>query len=129
MGKPRKPPATDWKARKIDDWTVTTFKQYLIDQHRERFGLPYICNNWGMHQRQLKLMIQEHGKEVTKEFIDLCFSRLKPRKPYNCLGFIYLFSYFRERFLNQAILNVRTRKEIEDIKENKAVNSSNDDWF
>lgn len=101
------PPSYDWKARKIENWNATTFRQYLKDQHKERFGLPYVVNNWGMHQKQVKLAYEEFGKAETKMFIDLCFAHLRPKPPYNCLNFTYLYSYYKERFMNQAILKVR----------------------
>ena len=124
----KKPKATDWKNRPIEDWNATTFKQYLVDQHQEKFGLPYMVNNWKVHQKMIKDTYEKYGKDVTKEFIDLCFSKLKPRPPYFCLNFSYLYSYFRERFLNQAVINIQRKKYTEN--HNQTNQDENDKvWF
>jgi hypothetical protein len=125
--KERKPriKTTDWRQLPIETWTATTFKEYLVEQHQLKFDLPYQVNNWKMHQRMIKNLYEKHGQEVVKEFIDICFSRLRPKAPYYNLNFVYLYSYYRDMYLNQAVVNVRKRKHAMNN-----IQSKNDElWF
>ncbi len=71
-------------------------KLYLHAKHKETYGIPYVTNNRGMEAKNLKLMIDEQGAEVTRRFIDKCFAEKKPTLKYPGCNFAFMFSYMRE---------------------------------
>lgn len=111
-----KPKATDWRARALPDWSVATFRQYLADKHVELYGIPYVTNSYAIDGRHLKSMIAEHGAEVVKAFIDVCFAEYKPTRNYPGLNFIFMFSYMRARILPRILAEVARKQAQESAK-------------
>jgi hypothetical protein len=103
----KKPKANDWKNRELNDWNATTFRAYLADKHEERFDVPYVANSIPVEAKNIKRMIDEHGPEITKKFIDLALEDYKPSSTYPSVNFMFMYSYMRERILPRAIVQVR----------------------
>jgi hypothetical protein len=99
----RKPPAKDWRNRETADWTVTTFREYLADEHERHYGIPYVTRSFAVEGRWLKLMIGEHGPEVVRKFIDACFAEYRPTPQYPGLNFGFMYSYQRARILPRVL--------------------------
>jgi hypothetical protein len=112
-----KPNIKDWRNLPTEQWSVTTFRQFLADQHFERYGIAYTARNYAIEARWLKLMIAEHGPEVVREFIFCCMKEYKPTAQYPGINFGFMYSYMRPRVLPR-VLNA--------TKLNKVSRSSND---
>ena len=107
--KPTLPPATDWRNRSIDQYNVTTFRQYLYDRHRELYGLDYV----GAVKRDCGMisgMIKQHDKATVKAFIDECFRQYKPTPKYPTLNFYFMKTYMSERVLPKVLLAQRAER-------------------
>ena len=96
------PPASDWRARDIDDWNTLTFTEYLKDKHRELFGIEYApMRSWRMEQGQIGRLIGTarkegtHSKAVVKRFIDEAFESYKPTPQYPGTNFGFIYAYRR----------------------------------
>ena len=96
------PPASDWRARDIDDWNTLTFTEYLKDKHRELFGIEYApMRSWRMEQGQIGRLIGtarkegSHSKAVVKRFIDEAFESYKPTPQYPGTNFGFIYAYRR----------------------------------
>lgn len=102
----KKPPATDWQARDIADWTVGTFQAYLKAQHQERYGIAYTARNYGIEGRWLKTMIGEHGPAAVKAFIDACNAEYRPTREYPGLNFGFMHTYMKGRVMPRVLAQV-----------------------
>ena len=131
--KPTLPPATDWRNRSIDQYNVTTFRQYLYDRHRELYGLDYV----GAVKRDCGMisgMIKQHDKATVKAFIDECFRQYKPTTQYPTLNFYFMKTYMSERVLPKVLLAQRAERLLgDDTPIEKTEDSENIDelkgWF
>jgi hypothetical protein len=103
----------DWRNLPTTDWTVTTFRQYLTDQHEAKYGIKYTTRNFAIEARWLKSMIAEHGAEVVRVFIEACFAEYKPTRDYPGLAFSFMFSYQRARVLPRVLANVKRRQSVQ----------------
>lgn len=131
MSSKRKPPATDWQARDIADWTTGTFQAYLKAKHKERYGIDYVARNYSVEGRWLKTLIAEHGPEVVRKFIDACFEEYRPTPQYPGLNFGFMYSYQRERNLPR-VLAEHGRKHAADaraVKTDVKVDENLIDWL
>lgn len=111
------PPASDWRARDINDWNTLTFTEYLKDKHRELFGIEYApMRSWRMEQGQIGRLIGtarkegSHSKAVVKRFIDEAFESYKPTPQYPGTNFGFIYAYRR---------NILQRIEAEEIAESR----------
>ena len=98
----RMPPASDWRARDINDWNTLTFTEYLKDRHSELFGIEYApMRSWRMEQGQIGRLIGtarkegSHSKAVVKRFIDEAFESYKPTPQYPGTNFGFIYAYRR----------------------------------
>jgi len=112
------PPATDWRARNVDDWNTLTFTEYLKDKHRECFGIEYApMRSWQMEQGLIGRLIGTkskagtHSKAVVKAFIDEAFQTYKPNAKYPGTNFGFIYAYRR---------NILQRLEAEEKRKEKA---------
>jgi hypothetical protein len=122
----KRPSVKDWRNRDIADWTVGTFRQFLADQHFERYGIAYTARNYAIEAKWIKSMIVEHGPEIVHKFIEACFREYRPTAQYPGLNFGFMYSYQRSRILPQVLAEfkrkVTVKKSIED-------NEIDDDWL
>lgn len=121
-----KPNVKDWRNRSVDDWTLTTFRAYLSEQHVNRYCIAYTARNFAIEGRWLKLMIAEHGTEVVKEFIDACLEDYRPTRDYPGLNFGFMYSYMRSRLLPKVLADHR-RKQLTQVAEEATEDLS--DWL
>jgi len=133
MPKAKLPPATDWQARDIADWNVTTFRTYLYDRHRELYGLDYV----GAVKRDCGMisgMIKQHDKATVRAFIDECFRQYKPSTQYPMLNFYFMKTYMSERVLPKVLLAQRAERllgddtPIEKTEDSENINELKE-WF
>lgn len=113
MARTKLPHASDWKARKLSDWNTTTFRAYLVETHRERYGIEYVSRSVKQEVGMLANMIKAHGKEVVKTFIDECFRQYKPTQQYPGINFAFMYTYMKERTLPKILLEKRRKQERE----------------
>lgn len=113
------PPAWDWENRNIENWNAVTFHNYMKYLHPIKYGTPYPTTNKYMmiQNKNIKRMYTEHGREVTKRFIDLCFDKVKPGSGYAAITFNFLYAYHRERFLPLAVRDIQRMESIKDNEE------------
>ncbi|MGG1445059.1 hypothetical protein ABE354_24005 [Brevibacillus laterosporus] len=52
-------------------------------------------------------MIDEHGSEMVKRFIDGCFREYKPTRQYPTLTFTFMYTYMRARVLAKVLREER----------------------
>ncbi|MGG0757506.1 hypothetical protein [Brevibacillus laterosporus] len=108
MARTKLPPAKDWSNRPVDKWNTTSFTHYLTDRHTELYGLPYVpARGWRAEQGMIKRMIDEHGAEMVKRFIDGCFREYKPTRQYPTLTFTFMYTYMRARVLAKVLREER----------------------
>lgn len=121
----------DWRNLPADKWTVTTFRQFLADQHEAKYGIPYTARNFAIEGRWLKSMIAEHGSEVVRAFIEGCFAEYKPTRDYPGLNFGFMYSYQRARVLPRVLAEAK-RKEAAEARRAQAGEKVDDnliDWL
>jgi hypothetical protein len=121
-----KPSVKDWRNLPIDRWTVTTFRQFLADQHMERYGIGYVARNYAIEARWLKSMIAEHGPEVVRTFIEACFKEYRSTAQYPGLNFGFMYSYQRSRILPRVLADMKRKAVVQKSIEN---NEIDDDWL
>lgn len=110
MTKRKLPPAKAWCEREVSDWNTITFTEYIRDRHAELYGLPYVpARGWRSEQGMIKRMIDEHGADVVRRFIDGCFREYKPTRQYPTLTFTFMYTYMRARVL-AVVLREDNRK-------------------
>ncbi|WP_231929030.1 hypothetical protein [Brevibacillus sp. SKDU10] len=67
-------------------------------------------------------MIDEHGTEIVKRFIDGCFRTYKPTRQYPTLTFTFMYTYMRARVLATALREERRVTAAENVlSENELV--------
>jgi hypothetical protein len=116
----------DWCNLPTSDWTVTTFRQYLADQHEAKYGIKYTTRNFAIEARWLKSMIAEHGPEIVKAFIDGCFAEYKPTRDYPGLNWAFMYSYQRARVLPRVLADMKRRQVVQQAVEQ---DEFDDDWL
>ena len=97
------PPSREYYNRKIEDWTVLSFTEYLRDKHREQFGIEYapFGGRWATEQGMIGRLIGTktkegtHSKATVKRFIDEAFKAYKPTPQYPGTNFGFIYSYRR----------------------------------
>jgi hypothetical protein len=117
----------DWRNLPTSDWTVTTFRQFLADQHEEKYAIKYTTRSFAVEGRWLKLMVSEHGPEVVRAFIEACFAEYRPTRDYPGLSFSFMFSYQRARVLPRVLADMKRRAAVEVSK--KQAEEFDDDWL
>ena len=116
----------DWRNLPTEKWTVTTFRQFLADQHEAKYGIKYTTRSFAIEGRWLKAMVAEHGPEVVRNFMEACFAEYKPTRDYPGLNFAFMFSYQRARILPRVLADVKRRQIVQQAEfENEAI----DDWL
>jgi len=125
MARKKLPPAKDWRARELKDWTATTFHEYMKHLHKETYGTSYVIRDIKVHNACIKRMYEEYGKEVTKRFIELCFKNYKPSGKYAGANFMFFYTYLRERYLPIAEKQIAKEQKLAEQKEQQKV--SDDD--
>src|SRR5574342_158195 len=100
----------DWRNLPTESWTVTSFRQFLYEQHEAKYGIKYTTRNFAIEARWIKAMVAEHGPEVVRAFIEGCFAEYKPTRDYPGLSFSFMFSYQRARVLPKVLADMK-RKE------------------
>jgi hypothetical protein len=116
----------DWRNLPTPDWTVTTFRAYLADQHEQRYAIKYTTRNFAIEARWLKAMVAEHGAEVVKAFIEGCFAEYKPTRDYPGLSFSFMYSYQRARILPRVMAEAKRRQVVQQaVEEDEQI----DDWL
>ena len=128
------PPVKDWRARKVENWTVATFQAYRTDRHAELFKVPYSpMMSWAIENRHVKRVLDEHGPHVLKRWIDLSFESYKPRPQYLGIDFGFMMK-FRSNLLQQAVAEQnKAQKSADDIDERirkmEALSDDDLDWI
>lgn len=127
--------ASDWKARAIEDWNVTTFHAYLIDRNREDYNAEYvpfgrgsIQKRWSTEKGQLKQAITKHGNEATKAFIDKCFESHRFNPDFPTLSFGFMWSYLRDN-MARAEVELRKQKKREESARKSQEIEVDEEWF
>lgn len=116
----------DWRNLPTPDWTVTTFRQFLADQHEAKYGIKYTTRSFAIEGRWLKAMVAEHGPEVVRNFMEACFAEYKPTRDYPGLNFAFMFSYQRARILPRVLADVKRRQA---VVRAEVDNEEIDDWL
>lgn len=94
------PPADDWQARDIDDWNTSTYHAYLVDKHREMFGVDYVpFRGWQAEKGMIGNLIGTRTKPAmaskadVKRFIDEAMREYRPTPQYPGTSFGWLWTY------------------------------------
>ena len=103
-------PANEWQNRELKDWNAITFRSYIAAKHEKKYKLPYVTNSIAAENKNIKRMYEEHGKEVLKEFIDLCFENHRPSPKHRGITFFFMYTWMRESVLHLAITKVENRQ-------------------
>lgn len=127
--------ASDWKARSIEDWNVTTFHAYLIDINEEKhdvvyvpFGSGPIARRWSTEKGQLKQAITKHGPEAVKAFIDKCFETHRFNPEFPVLSFGFMWAYLRDN-MARAEVELRKQKQRTEAAEASDIDEVDEEWF
>jgi hypothetical protein len=116
----------DWRNLPIERWTVTTFRQFLADEHQRRYGIAYVARNYAIEARWLKSMIAEHGAEIVRAFIEACFAEYRPTAQYPGLNFGFMYSYQRARVLPRVLADMKRKQAVQQAVEQ---DEFDDDWL
>jgi hypothetical protein len=107
------PKASDWQARDLADWNVTTFMAYLTDENKRKFGVEYSPfgrgskgQRYGREQGQLKQALTTYGADVVKRFIDESFAEYNSTAEFPCMTWGFIYAY-RDRGLQRAQVAVQ----------------------
>lgn len=102
----------------INEWKVRDFQLYLQEVHEATYGIKYTARNYAVDARMIRNFTKEHGNEVTKVFIDLCFANHKTSERYPALNFGFMQTYLRERWLPVALVEVAKMSEPIEVSPN-----------
>ncbi|HGO9416648.1 TPA: hypothetical protein ACLBZX_005143 [Bacillus cereus] len=115
MAKPKLPPAKDWQARNIEDWNSHTFFAYLQHAHRERRGIDYFAaKGIKVDLTLIKRTFDEHGKEITKRFIDKCLKEYKGSPQYMVCTFWFMHTFMKAQIMPQLQIEQQRAQDIAD---------------
>jgi hypothetical protein len=120
-------PAKDWRNLPTSAWTVTSFRQFLADQHEAKYGIAYTARNYAIEAKWLKSMIAEHGAETVRIFIEACLAEYKPTREYPSLNFAFMFSYQRGRILPRVLADMKRKQAVQHAVEQ--TEEFDDDWL
>lgn len=125
----------DWRNLPIEKWNVSTAHQYLIDRNRELYGVTYepfgsgsVSRRWSTEKGQLKNVINKHGAEVIREYIDICFATHRVSPQYPAMSFGFIFAYKRAE-LQQAELSVKRKQHRLSSAVEAEAAEIDEDWF
>lgn len=122
------PPATAWQERDLADWNTTTFKAYLVDKHRELFGIDYVPmgGRWEAEQGMIGSIIgtksgkspkpRKASNEALKRFIDVTFESYRPSERFPGTNFGFMWSYRKndwQRVQAEALAQARRQASAE----------------
>jgi hypothetical protein len=135
MTRRKLPPASDWKARDISDWNVTTFHRYLIEKNTELFGAEYvpfgkgpISQRWRTEQGQLKNAIKTYGNVVVRAFIDRCLKTHSPSRDFPNTNFGFIYTYKRDE-MARAIAEIEREGKRKVAEEGAPSTKDINDWL
>lgn len=119
----------DWLNLPVDKWNVTTFRAYMAHLHQEKFGIPYVTNNYAVEGRFIKDTFEKYGKEATKRFIERCFDMYKPTPQYPGINYGFMYSYMRQRILPQVLKELAAEKLRKQRQQQAQTQKIDKDWF
>ena len=119
----------DWLNLPVDKWNVTTFRAYMAHLHQEKFGIPYVTNNYAVEGRFIKDTFEKYGKEATKRFIERCFDMYKPTPQYPGINYGIMYSYMRQRILPQVLKELAAEKLRKQRQQQAQTQEIDKDWF
>lgn len=120
---------SDYANLPLDKWNVTTFRAYMQAIHQDKYGIPYVANNFAVEGRFIKDMQTKYGNEATKAFIETCFATYKPTSKFPGLNFGFMYSYMRERNLPAVLKQIETAKLKAKRQETAKQTEIDEDWF
>lgn len=125
---PRQKLPTDWRERPLDKWNCSTFHYYLCDRHLDLYELPYVpFRGWTAEKAMLKREIDEHGSEVVRRFIDVCFADYQPTSKYPSLNFGFMKTYMASRILPPILADKQRQERLSECaNERMSVQEIND---
>jgi hypothetical protein len=116
-----------WQDTPLDEWNASSVISYLYDRHDELYGIKYTTRNRAMEAGMVRQMLNEDGAEVTKRFIDACYSDYKPTVQYPGLSFSFMRSYMYGRIMPR-VLAEKARERAYEASEDDT-NIDNADWI
>ncbi|MEI2356114.1 hypothetical protein [Mesobacillus zeae] len=136
------PPASDWQARDIETWNMTTFTQFIVDRTEELYGIQYTpggggakSQRWLREKSMLKNAQGRYGNRVLKTFIEICWREYRTSKPelYPYPSVTFMISYM-DRYFTEAVSQVareaRREKLVANAEQELAVDGEElTDWF
>jgi hypothetical protein len=117
----------DWRNLPIESWTVTTFRQYLADQHQTKLGIAYITKGYQREGSMLKSTISQFGNEATRLFIDKCLNDYVPKKDYPGISYGFMYAYVRSRIMPIVLAELKKKQAVQKTEYNDK--QFDDDWL
>lgn len=121
---------TTYETKPVAKWNTRDFQAYLKEEHERLYGVPYAPFRGyqaeaGMLGRWVgtKRKPGEHGPEITKRFIDMCFADYKPSIEWPGVSFGWMQTYMG-RNLQRAVSAVQAEE-----ARGKRNNDVDDAWF
>lgn len=135
MTKPKLPHATDWRARNIADWNVSTFIAFIAETTAERYNAEYQpggrgakSTRWARERGMLKQAQGRYGNAVLRRFIEICWAEYRTNKPdeYPYPSFTFMYSYMDRNFQPAQSAVAREQREAETAQQFEEIS---EDWW
>jgi len=84
----------------VANWNVKHFTDYLVAEHKRRFGVDYApMRGWSAERGLIGGIIGtarkegSHDKALIKRFIDACFDEYRPTRDWPGISFGFMWAY------------------------------------
>lgn len=126
----------DWRNLPTDQWNVSSFHAFLIDETKRRFDAEYVpggkgskSQRWIAEKGMLKREIDRRGVETVRKFIEICWREYySTDKAYKYPSFGFMLG-FQDRYWTQAIDEVAKERERAEIAERSDSSEIDTEWF
>lgn len=127
----------DWRNLPTDQWNVTSFHAFLIDETKRRFDAEYVpggggpkSQRWAAEKGMLKREIERRGPEVVRKFIEICWREYYTPNPdkYPFPSFGFMLGWL-DRHWTEAEREVKKEKERTELAERSESTQIDTEWF
>lgn len=127
----------DWRNLPTDQWNVTSFHSFLIDETKRRFDAEYVpggrgpkSKRWTAEKGVIKRELDRRGAAVVRKFIEICWREYYTSDPnkYPYPTFFFMCG-FQDRNWTEAEREVKKAEERAEMAERSDSTQIDTEWF
>lgn len=107
----------------VDKWNTAHFKQYLVAEHKRRYGINYVPYiGYGAEAGMIGDLIgtakkpAQYERALIKRFIDVCFDEYKPSPQYPGVSFGWMTKYMSRNLQRLQAESQRSANAVEAVQ-------------